>query len=40
MNVQKKDTNFLGTFNSRTKTPIVKKEGGKQECKKTELLAS
>jgi hypothetical protein len=40
MNVQKKDTNFLGTFNSRTKIPIVKKEGGKQECKKTELLAS
>lgn len=34
MNVQKKDTNFLGTFNSRTKIPIVKKEGGKQKCKK------
>ena len=40
MNVQKKNTNFLGTFNSRTKIPIVKKEGGKQEYKKTEVLAS
>lgn len=40
MNVQKKDTNFLGTFNSRTKIHIVKKEGGKQECKKTVLLSS
>ncbi len=40
MNVQKKDTNFLRTFNSRTKIYIVKKEGGKQVCKKTELLAS
>lgn len=40
MNVQKKDTNFLGTFNSRTKIHIVKKEGGKQEGKKTALLSS
>lgn len=34
MNVQKKDTNFLGTFNSRTKIPIVKKEGGKQNVRR------
>lgn len=39
MNVQKKDTNFLGTFNSRTKIPIVKKEDGKQECKKTRTVS-
>ena len=37
MNVQKKDTNFLGTFNSRTKTPIVKKEGGKQNVRKQHI---
>lgn len=34
MNVQKKDTNFLGTFNSRTKIPIVKKEDGKQDVRR------
>lgn len=34
MNVQKKDTNFLGTFNSRTKIHIVKKEDGKQDVRR------